>query len=250
MSGHKTKILLAIIFIPILAVFFVDAIPQPLEYHNFVDQRSFMGIPNTWDVLSNLPFIIAGAMGLFYLMRNPPDAMVGIYKTITYMFFIGLILTGFGSGYYHLSPSNPTLVWDRMPMTLSFMAFFTFVLAMHVSKSIGQKLFWPLIALGISSVLYWAYTESIQAGDLRFYGLVQFLPMILIPIIVLMFPVSAYKAKHIWGVIGVYAIAKVCEYFDGPIYEMLGVSGHSLKHVAAAFSGLFFYYAVRSFLPR
>ncbi|MFC1749982.1 ceramidase domain-containing protein [Pseudomonadota bacterium] len=242
----KTKTLLAFILISLIGVFFVDPIPQPREYHDFVDQNTFLGVPNAWNVLSNIPFIIIGAIGLVALIRTPPAALVGVYKTISKMFFVGLILTGFGSGYYHLSPSNPTLVWDRLPMTLSFMAFFSFVLAMHISERVGRTLFWPLIAVGVCSVFYWAYTESINAGDLRFYGVVQFLPMVLIPAVVVMFPKAVYKAVYIWGVIGVYVLAKVCEHFDGQIYSLLGVSGHSLKHIAAALSGVAFYYALKS----
>ena len=36
------------------------------------------------------------------------------------MFFLGLFLTGFGSGYYHWEPTNDTLVLDRLPMTILF----------------------------------------------------------------------------------------------------------------------------------
>lgn len=36
--------------------------------------------------------------------------------------FAGLILTALGSGYYHLAPDNARLVWDRIPIMITFMA--------------------------------------------------------------------------------------------------------------------------------
>jgi hypothetical protein len=38
-----------------------------------------------------------------------------------YLFFGGLLLTGFGSGYYYRNPSNEKLALDRLPMTVAFL---------------------------------------------------------------------------------------------------------------------------------
>jgi len=230
----------------LVGVSLVDPVAQDLEYHSFSDQGMYWNIPNTWDVLSNVPFVIVGVFGLVVLARAKAFDVPGTYRTVSRLFFVGLVLTGLGSGYYHLAPSNETLVWDRLPMTLSFMAFFSFVLSIHISERLGRCLLWPLVAVGISSVLYWAYTESVSAGDLRFYAVVQFLPMILIPSIVMMFPAARYRAVYIWGVIAVYIVAKFGEHFDYQIHDLLGVSGHSLKHMVAALSGIAFLYALKS----
>jgi len=229
-----------------MVVFFIAPIPQDLAYHQFSDTNRYWGIPNGLNVLSNLPFMIAGLSGLIALGRLNSEAIAGIVKTVSLLFFIGLFLTGLGSGYYHLAPSNQALIWDRLPMTIAFMAFFTFVLSMHISEGVGRTLIWPLIIIGITSVVYWAYTEAIGAGDLRFYAVIQFLPMLLIPAIVLMFPTDRYKTVYVWGVMVVYIAAKFSEQFDYQIDELLSVSGHSLKHVVAALSGLAFFYALKS----
>ncbi len=248
-NSKKTNILLGLVSVVLIAVFFVDPIPQDLEYHQFSDQNTYWGIPNTWNVLSNIPFIVVGLFGLVGLRHVNPVDVSGRYKTVSLIFFIGLTLTGFGSGYYHLAPSNETLIWDRLPMTIAFMAFFSFVLLMHISERIGSILLWPLIVVGAGSVFYWAYTESIGVGDLRFYAVIQFLPMLLIPTIVCIFPRAAYKSVYVWGVIAVYIAAKIGEHFDDQVYVLLGVSGHSLKHVVAALSGIAFFYAIRSINP-
>lgn len=104
-----------------------------------------------------------------------------------FVFFVGIFLTGIGSTYYHLNPSNETLFWDRLPMTISFMAFFTIVISEFISKKLGTNLFIPLLTSGIFSLLYWQITESKGVGDLRFYVLVQFLPIILISAILIIY---------------------------------------------------------------
>ncbi len=242
--AQKQNILWAIIVVSLVAVGFVPPIPQDLEYHNFADQSVYFGIPNTWDVLSNVPFVLIGLYGLFATRKTAID---GIYRTTAIIFFIGMVLTGFGSGYYHLSPSNETLVWDRLPMTIAFMAFFSFILSVHINERVGRVVLVPLLVLGISSVFYWDYTESIDAGDLRFYAVIQFLPILLIPTIILMFPSPRYLIKYIWWIITAYVAAKLLEHFDAQVLSMLGVvSGHSLKHVAASLSGIAFLYALAS----
>lgn len=241
--NHSTKIatLLSIATLLIGAAFlFVDPIPQDLEYHQFADQQTFFGIPHFFNVVSNLPFIIIGIYGLLKIIshfRTPNnDAPLSAY----YIFFIGITLTGFGSGYYHLSPDNQTLVWDRIPMTIAFMALFSFFISEHINKRSGAKLLWPLITLGIFSVIYWIYTENQDAGDLRLYALIQFLPMLLIPLIIYLFPSKTYQLKYLGYIIGVYILAKITEHFDEEIMDVLIISGHTWKHILAALSGIAF----------
>ena len=104
---------------------------------------------------------------------------------------------------------------------------------------LGRKSLFPLLLLGIASIVIWRITETRGAGDLRLYVLVQYLPVLLIPIILILFPARSSGALLPWGVLLAYAVAKVLELLDRPIFQALGfISGHSLKHVAAA-GGMF-----------
>lgn len=230
----------------LVAVLFIEPIPQDPDYHQFAGQDAVQGLPNMWTVCSSLAFILVGAVCLVKLKGMHTDITSGNLRTVIRIFFIGVILTGFGSGYYHLAPSNDTLLWDRLPMTVAFMAFFSFILSMHISKRVGTLLLWPLLAIGIASVLFWDYTEGIGRGDLRFYAVVQFLPVILIPAILFMFPNPAYKQSTIWLVIAVYIAAKLTEQFDHQIYDLCGIGGHTFKHIIAALAGVIFFLAVKS----
>lgn len=116
---------LALGIVLIVATCLAPRTPQPQSYHHFADRHAWLGIPNFGDVASNLPFAIIGAWGLLFLASG---RSVGRFlqdcERIPYFFvFAGLLLTAFGSAYYHLAPDNNRLVWDRLPMTIVFMAF-------------------------------------------------------------------------------------------------------------------------------
>jgi uncharacterized membrane protein YeaQ/YmgE (transglycosylase-associated protein family) len=131
-------------------------------------------------------------------------------------------------------------------MTIAFMALFSAIVGNYVSVQLAQKIVAPLLIAGIGSVLYWYVTELNGQGDLRFYVLVQFLPIVLIPLILWLFESKPDNDEYIWGIIGAYAASKLMERFDAELYSLVGlISGHSLKHLTAAFGALIFYWALR-----
>ncbi len=191
-------------------------VEQDLAYHDFADQRTVAGIPHVGDVLTNLAFVIVGIWGLS--LRPPTDYAV---------FFFGVLLTGIGSGYYHLSPDNATLAWDRAPMAVAFMGLLAALIRERVSPTWGRRLLWPLVFFGIWSVWYWAKTD-----DLRPYILTQYGTLMTVLMLLVVFPGPR------WGfaLAGLgYAAAKTAEILDRPVYEATGfASGHNLKHLFAA----------------
>lgn len=243
----RLKSLTTIVVIAIIAAFSINPIAQAPGYHNFADQRSLFGIANFFNVLSNLPLIVIGVMGIRLLAPYQNRGWLSELQSMYQAFFAGIFLTGLGSAYYHLHPNNQTLLWDRLPMTISFMALFSVVIGEYISVSLARKLFVPLLALGMASTVYWQLTEQAGRGDLRPYGLVQFLPIVLIPLILWWFKPRAHNEKYIWGLIGAYALAKLTEQFDVQFYRALGwtVSGHSLKHLFAALGTWIFYWGLR-----
>ncbi len=231
-----------IIIAAIITTLLLPAIPQDVHYHNFSDQRSLLGIANCLNVISNIPYLLVGVAGIYTLMTKPRIVMNPSLKYMYITFFAVVALVSLGSGYYHLNPSNSTLLWDRLPMALAFMAFFSIVVAEFVNEGLARKLFLPLIMAGITSVIYWYWSETQQQGDLRLYLLVQFLPVILIPVILLTYKSRFNKKYYYWLIIGCYVLAKLLESGDGWVFDSLGfVSGHSLKHLASALApGLFY----------
>src|SRR5579863_8715099 len=147
-------------------------IPQSASYHNFADHRTWLGIPNFANVASNLAFAVVGVWGLAFLLRiDPAKYFVDPRERWPYVLaFLGILLTAFGSAYYHLAPSNARLVWDRIPMTIVFGSLVAAVIAERISVHAGLRLLPFLIALGTGSVLQWYLDELHGHGDLRFYA--------------------------------------------------------------------------------
>jgi Ceramidase len=196
-------------------------VPQDQSYHEFADQRAIFGIPNFWNVVSNLPFLAVGAAGLRRRFRDDPA---------TFVFFLGVFLTGIGSSYYHWSPSDGTLFWDRLPMTVSFAAILSIVVQERVNARAGALLLWPALAIGLFSLLLWLWTD-----DLRLYFWVQFFPCVALVALFLLYP-PKYTGTYYWIIAaGLYALAKVFEFSDDAIFSAgQWLSGHTLKHLTAA----------------
>ena len=236
----RILLLLLSTVITILVVILVPPVSQDQGYHNFADQRNISGIPHFWNVVTNIPFLVLGITGFFKIQKQDLTGVLPDLFRAYLTFFLGLVLTGLGSGYYHLDPSNSTLVGDRMAITVTFMSFFVLIFGESISPKTASRLLVPLLFLGLSSVVYWNITEKAGTGDLRFYALVQFLPMLLIPLMLLLYGSCLSGRRWILAIILVYGAAKIAEMYDQQIYELIGFSGHSLKHLIAAFGAFLF----------
>lgn len=231
------------------AVALVGRIPQDLAYHQFADQRAWFGVSNFLNVVTNLPFLVFGGIGAAAVHRDRGGGVLPALKPAYLVFFLASLLIAAGSGYYHLKPANQSLVWDRLPMAVAFMAFLSLIVGEHLDPLLGRRLLLPLTCVGLLSVGWWWLTESRGQGDLRPYLLVQFLPLLLIPLIVALFPSRLDGVRLLWGVLAVYGLAKGFELLDGAILRVAGVSGHSFKHLAAASGVLLMVIAVRRRRP-
>jgi hypothetical protein len=202
------------------ALLLLPVLPQDQSYHLFADCRVVAGIPNFWNVVSNVPFIAIGAAGLWRFRDNPA----------TIVLFLGFFLTGIGSSYYHWDPNDGSLFWDRLPMTLSFAAILALVVEERVNAKGGTILLWPALAIGLFSLLLWRWTD-----DLRLYFWVQFFPGLAVLLLFLLYP-PKYTGTYYWiAAVALYALAKVFEFSDRAIYSAgYLLSGHTLKHLVAA----------------
>lgn len=234
---HRGRVifLLALTAACALITALLPRIPQDPKYYQFADHRAFLGVPNFFDVASNLGFLVVGLMGLATLARGAGVFADERERPAYWLFFASIALVSLGSTYHHLAPDNARLFWDRLPMAVAFVVFLCAVLAERVSVTAGARLLWPLAALGALSTVYWRWTEQRGAGDLRLYGFVQFFPLLAVPLIALLFPSRYTRGGDLWMVLLLYGLAKLGELFDPQILAATGaVSGHTLKHVLAA----------------
>ena len=212
---------------------------QPVSYHDFADKRAWLGIPNFLNVASNLPFAIIGILGMVFASRNNSRrAFINSSERWPYFgIFFGLFLTAFGSAWYHLAPGNGTLLWDRLPMTIMFGSFVAAIIAERIDVKTGVTLLPVLVAFSVGSALQWHHSEVIGHSDLRWYAAVQVYSVL----VLLIAPILPARYTRNWDFLVVfawYALAKILETFDQSIYSVGHiVSGHTLKHLAAAAAG-------------
>ncbi len=242
----RAGILIAVSVAAIVAVLLHRPIAQPAGYHEFADQRMFFGVANFCNVLSNLPFLLIGLCGIYELALGKPEGVIASLRPAYYCLFIGVALVALGSGYYHLAPSNDALTYDRLPMTIAFMAFFAIVVGEHIDPRIGLRLLLPLLLLGATSVLYWHFSERAGHGDLRMYVIVQFLPLLLVPLILVLYPSRLSEVWLLWALLGAYVVSKLLEKADDIVFGWGHViSGHTLKHLSAGLAMVLFLIAIR-----
>ena len=235
----RHSFLAGLLVVIVLGVMFMPRVPEPASYHCFADARSWLGVPNTLNVLSNLPFAVVGLLGLLATFahggRSSPRFASSWERWPYAVLFAGSVLTSVGSAYYHLAPDNARLVWDRLPMTLGFMALLSATLSERISVKLGRRLFVPLLAVGATSVFYWSWTERQGVGDLRLYGLVQFGSLVVIGLLLLMYRGRYTGVGFLVVAIATYAAAIGLDRTDHQVFAIVHiVSGHTLKHLIAA----------------
>ena len=210
-------------------------IPQDPAYHGFADHRTLAGVANLFDVASNLPFLLVALAALRPVLawvreaRPPPWARAAAWTLL-----VGVGLTAAGSAVYHLDPRDATLVVDRLPMALTFGAL---LLGDRLGDGAGRRAFLPSVGLAVGSVLAWAATLGPPgADDLRLYAVAQFLPLLAGIVFLVGLPPPPAERRWLFAALGAYVLAKVLETFDAPVFRATGglVSGHTLKHLAAA----------------
>jgi len=223
----------------VAAAFLWPAMPQPLSYHAFVDQREFFGVPNFLDVASNIGFVIPGVWGLYITMRPRTVFATDIERVPYVVFFLGMLLTSIGSSYYHLAPDNERLFWDRLPMTIAFMSLIASQINERISVRLGSSLLVPMLIVGAASVFYWRATERAGEGNVIPYGILQGYSVVILLLIALLLSSRYTRGRDIYWVFAWYVIAKLLEAIDAYIYAAGNlVSGHTLKHLAAGAAGV------------
>jgi hypothetical protein len=249
--SHRECALL-VFFAALLVIAFVGpALPPPeAGAAPFADRRSWHGLPNAMDVLSNLPFAALGVWGLRWLHwhdqahEHVQDA-VPLHHAVAqppvnlldcaWMFFAGLVITAAGSAFYHLQPDALRLAADRAGMTVAFAGLIGCAVCERVSARAGWPAAWFVLGAGLLAV-----AVCQETGNVMPWALVQFGGMLLVLVLALTRPAQGAIGLRLGWVIFFYALAKLFELSDRAIYEATHhlLAGHSLKHLTAALAAL------------
>jgi hypothetical protein len=240
-SLSRREIVALVVVVAVFAAWLLmPVIRQPQEYHAFADQRAFLGIPHAADVISNLALVAAGLFGLWRTQRTSRP-LLPITRASLVVSFAGMALSGFGSIWYHLSPTDVTLVWDRLPMTIAFAGVYGAMFAERISARAGLAILLIALVVGPASVVHWAVS-----GNLSLYLVVQF--GLVAGVLLLLVVTRGGPEALPWGMLLFwYVIAKVAETADASLWNATGgvVAGHMVKHVAAAIGGFAIALALR-----
>lgn len=230
-KGAGTDLLLGYALVLVILAMFGPRIDQAVHYHALADQRSLFGLAHALDVLSNLPFVLLGLLGLGNLRRIEQPLWSGLAATLA----IGLLLTGLGSAWYHLQPDDQGLLWDRIGMGVSFAG----VLGLAIADRAGLRAGYGAVALVLlgSALALWAWRAS---GNLLAWVILQGGGMLLLVLLAGCRTQPGGYAFRLGQCVLLYALAKLCELADAPLYQLSGelISGHSLKHLLAALAVL------------
>jgi hypothetical protein len=208
-------------------------IERGASFHHYADQRRWLGIPHAGDVLSNLAFVIVAVR---YFRQVPAIAAA-------------VAAIGLGSAIYHWAPSDTTLVVDWAPIGVTLML----VLAIVIRDRIGQRSAHVTLAAGplaaVVAVGYWLVTGGTgdgdgTRGDMAPYVAVQLLGVALPPILALVAP-GRIAARYLLAAVVCFVVARLLGANDAALLDAIGLSGHSLKHVAAAAASAFVLRAFR-----
>lgn len=230
LSRAEAGLLLGMAALLALALF-GPMLPASAHQHTLADQRALWGIPCALDVLSNLPFAIAGLWGLVTLRRVAPGMLDAPSRALASLFFAGLVCTAAGSALYHWQPQDAGLLWDRLGMVLPFAGLLGLAGASRVSARAGAAAAGTVLLAGPLAVLWWSHS-----GNLLPWAVVQLGGMLVVLALACLPRRDGALALHLGAVMALYAMAKLFEAADHAVFEATGqaVSGHSLKHVLAA----------------
>ena len=206
---------------------------QPPAYHQFAGDPAWAGIPHFWNVITNLPIGLAGLFGLWAL-RQKGKVASSVERAGFAAFFSMIVLAAFGSTYYHLDPTTPRLYWDRVPIALAIALLVAVNVAERLGPAWGLRLGAAWLAVGFTALTYWSRSEAQGAGDLRPYMAFQAASFGALPLLW-----ALTRARHSHGswyawALACYALALACEHHDRPLYDLLGLGGHGIKHLLAA----------------
>jgi len=122
-------------------------------------------------------------------------------------------------------------------MTIVFGSLIAALIVERISVGAGLRLLPWSIGFGTASVLQWYWDELRGRGDLRFYAAVQLYSALAL-LLALLLPPRYTRSRDFAIVFGFYVLAKIFETADRQIFAFHHlVSGHTLKHLAAAAAG-------------
>ncbi|KAG8052861.1 hypothetical protein GUJ93_ZPchr0001g31181 [Zizania palustris] len=201
--------------------------------HLFADMRNLLGVPNTLNVITAYPLLLAGVPGLVLCLCGSGCFGISLrWEALGwFLFYVGNVAAAFGSAYYHLKPDDDRLIWDRLPMMISASSLLSILVIERVDERAGLSCLLSLLCL----ILVSSACERVL-DDMRLWVVLNSAPCIAIPAMLFLFP-PKYTHSRFWFIaIGFYLLARFEGLADRKVYSVnrYFISGHSLEHLCFA----------------
>ena len=202
--------------------------------HEYADARSWLDVPNTANVLVNLPIFWLAVWGWCATRFSPwPSALRLPWQG----FHLWVMAAALAATMYHAAPSDTLLVVSRTCQACAFVLLSLGLLAEWVDARFGSGT--ACVCAAVAVVLTGAVIAQVgrQTGqfDLRPLFLIESIPLLLIPTAVLRVPGTQTRNADWLVALVLFAVSKLLGLADVPIFEASGwVSGHTLMHLGCA----------------
>jgi hypothetical protein len=217
-------ILRATIGLAAIAAMLAPPLRRGPGFHDYADQRAWLGLPHAGDVLSNLPFVLVGVLGLARGRRG-----------FAALPCAGFVLIGLGSGAYHVAPGDAALAFDWLPIVLTLAWLAGAVIADRQDPRLGVAVAAAGSAAAIAGVLVWwaGGGTTPPGGDMRWYVTTQALGVALVAAAAILpaRPGAAFDRRWLLAGVTGFLAARALSSSDQCLLDAIGVSGHSLKHL-------------------
>ncbi|MDO6706827.1 hypothetical protein [Photobacterium sp. 1_MG-2023] len=254
----RAILLIASASLILLLVLLQSPVLLPPDVDTVTSSRQISDMHPLHVIVTSLPLAIVGFMGIRMLSQIPKKQADRVVEpeiaTAYFLFFQALLATSLGAAYYDLLPTPFGLMLDRIPGAIALVSLYCIVLSEYVRPALGTKLLFPLNVYAVFSVTYWYWMTTTASGTaaLSAYMLVQLLPILHLPLILLLYEGRGPDRRYYLATFVCYGLAAGAEYLDAGIWDMTEgvISGHCVKHLLAACAGGWVYLMLRQRLSR
>uniref|UniRef100_A0ACD5VGJ9 Uncharacterized protein n=1 Tax=Avena sativa TaxID=4498 RepID=A0ACD5VGJ9_AVESA len=201
--------------------------------HLFADMRNLLGVPNTLNVLTAYPLLLAGVPGLVLCLFGSGCFGISLkWEALGwFLFYAGNVGAAFGSAYYHLKPDDDRLIWDRLPMMMSASSLLSILVIERVDERAGLSCLISLLSLLLVSTAFERVLD-----DMRLWVVLNLVPCVVIPAMIFLFPPKYTHSRFWFLATGFYLLARFEGLADRKVYSVnrYFISGHSLEHLCFA----------------
>ena len=213
-----------------LGLLFWGPLPVAAATHQYADARAWLGVPNSANVLINLPTFWLAVWGWCATRTSPWPPQ---WRLPWQWFHLFVMAAALSSAMYHAAPSDDLFVVSHTCMAGAFVMLSLGLLVERVGVRFGSVGICTCATLVVALIGVWTAGLGQPGGaiDLRPLLLLELMPVLLIPAGVLRMPGLHGRNSGWLLALVLYASSRLLEWADAAIFQATAcISGHTLMH--------------------